>query len=51
MLLLCGSACTVFFFGLKKENNIREEGGRDYRYSEKDVDNMGDGHPEFRFDY
>lgn len=51
LLILCGIACTVFFFGLRAENRKREKGGRDYRYQEEDIDNMGDDHPEFRFGY
>jgi hypothetical protein len=51
MLLMCSVMCTVFFFGLKAENRLRDKGGRDYRYTEEreDLDNMGDDHPEFRF--
>lgn len=51
MIWLCGIACTIFYFGLRRENRIRDRGGRDYRYGQKDLDNMGDGHPEFRFAY
>ncbi|KAF7905336.1 uncharacterized protein EAF01_005857 [Botrytis porri] len=62
MLVMCGIMCTVFFFGLKRENGIRDRGGRDYRYREeeerkrKNVDerkeeegNWGDDWPGFRF--
>ena len=49
MLLMCGVMCTVFYFGLKAENRKRNGGGRDYRFTENDLDNMGDDHPEFRF--
>lgn len=53
LLVLCGFMCTVFFFGLYRENKKRERGERDYRYTEEaaDLDNMGDDHPEFRFNY
>lgn len=51
LMLLCGIASTVFYFGLKAENRKRDRGGRDYRYQEADTDNMGDDHPEFRFGY
>ncbi|KAH8808472.1 putative MFS transporter [Xylogone sp. PMI_703] len=53
LLVLCGSMCTVFFFGLYRENKKRNLGERDYRYTEEgaDLDNMGDDHPEFRFTY
>lgn len=49
MLGLCGIMATVMFFGLKAENKKRDAGGRDYRYEERDLDNMGDDHPTFRF--
>jgi len=53
MLLMCGTACTVFFFGLRMENKKRDRGGRDYRFAEGEaaLANMGDDHPEFRFTY
>ncbi|KAF7939797.1 hypothetical protein EAE99_001602 [Botrytis elliptica] len=34
LLVMCGIMCTVFFFGLKRENGIRDRGGRDYRFGE-----------------
>jgi hypothetical protein len=51
MLLMCGVMCTVFFFGLRAENNKRDDGGRDYRYEKErgELENMGDDHPGFRF--
>jgi hypothetical protein len=51
MLLMCGVMCTVFFFGLKRENKVRDRGGRDYRFEREraELENMGDDHPEFRF--
>jgi hypothetical protein len=49
MLLMCGLACTVFFYGLKAENKARDSGKRDHRYQEDDLNNMGDDHPDFRF--
>ncbi|PQE22379.1 MFS transporter protein [Rutstroemia sp. NJR-2017a WRK4] len=52
MLLLCGCMCVTFFFGLRRENALRERDGRDYRYSgeeRKELGNMGDDHPGFRF--
>ncbi|KAJ8059799.1 hypothetical protein OCU04_011430 [Sclerotinia nivalis] len=65
MLLMCGVMCTAFFLGLKRENAIRDRGGRDYRYREdeerrrrnreKDGNgddeegNWGDDWPGFRF--
>lgn len=51
LLWLTGVLCTVFFFGLRAENKRRDRGGRDYRLEERDVDNMGDDHPGFRFMY
>ncbi|RFU35367.1 hypothetical protein B7463_g954, partial [Scytalidium lignicola] len=49
LLVMCASMCTIFFFGLYRENKKRERGERDYRYSEEgaDINNMGDDHPEF----
>lgn len=54
-------ACTVvaaalttgLLIGLKAENRKRDKGGRDYRYNlpAKQVDNLGDDHPRFRFIY
>ncbi|KAF8853263.1 major facilitator superfamily protein [Acephala macrosclerotiorum] len=51
MLLMCGVMCTVFFFGLRAENKVRERGGRDWRFVEEreELGNMGDDHPDFRF--
>lgn len=51
LIILCGVACTVFFFGLRAENRRRDKGRRDYRYQEEDIDNMGDDHPSYRFVY
>ena len=51
MLLMCSVMCTVFYFGLKAENRKRDQGGRDYRFTEErdELDNMGDDHPDFRY--
>jgi len=51
MLLFGGLCCTIFYFGMMWENKIRDRGGRDYRLSlpAKEVKNLGDDHPEFRF--
>jgi hypothetical protein len=51
MLLMCGVACTILFFGLRTENKKRDRGGRDYRYTEErdELDNMSDDFPSFRF--
>ncbi|KAI0142964.1 MFS general substrate transporter [Xylariaceae sp. FL1272] len=46
-----GLAATALFFGLKRENKLRDAGGRDYRLSrpKDELENMGDDHPSFRF--
>ncbi|KAM3075811.1 hypothetical protein ACMFMG_007938 [Clarireedia jacksonii] len=52
MLLLCGCMCITFFLGLKRENKLRDAGGRDHRYmgeEKEELGNMGDDHPGFRF--
>jgi hypothetical protein len=51
MLLMCGVTCTVFYFGLKRENKKRDNGSRDYRFEREgeELGNMGDDHPDFRF--
>lgn len=49
LLWVCGVACTVMFVGIRRENRKRERGERDGRLGERDVDNMGDYHPEYRF--
>lgn len=62
---MCGAMCTAFFFGLKRENGIRDRGGRDYRFREdeerkrrnrarsdgeqEEEGNWGDDWPGFRF--
>lgn len=53
LMWLCGLSCTVFLFVLKRENRIRDKGGRDHRLElpEDEVDNLGDDHPSFRFTY
>jgi hypothetical protein len=51
LLLMCGMACTVFYFGLKRENKRREMGGADYMMTDEErlEGNMGDDWPGFRF--
>jgi MFS family permease len=51
MLLAGGVFCTIFYFGMKWENKIRDNGGRDDRLSlpREELENLGDDHPEFRF--
>lgn len=51
LLLFCGIMASVMFIGLKLENKKRDKGGRDYRFEEdqREIENMGDDHPDFRF--
>lgn len=53
LLWLCGLACTVFVVGLWWENRRRERGGRldRLRLEPREVENLGDDHPSFRFTY
>ncbi|KAH8678472.1 major facilitator superfamily domain-containing protein [Xylariales sp. PMI_506] len=53
LMVLCGIMATVFYFGLKRENEKRERGERDYRfgYEASEVDNLGDDHPNWRFTF
>jgi dipeptide/tripeptide permease len=51
MILLCGALCTIFWWGLRRENACRERGERDgrLRLPKEVVENLGDDHPDFRF--
>jgi hypothetical protein len=49
LLLLGIVLCTAFWQGLKLENKKRDRGERDYRLSLPEVENLGDDHPEFRY--
>jgi cyanate permease len=49
LLWVCALACTVLFFGAKRENKKRDRGDRDWRLEDKDADNLGDDHPHFRY--
>lgn len=51
LIWLCAICCTIFFFGVRRENKKRERGDRDYRLECEDADNLGDDHPHFRFTY
>ncbi|KAG8630978.1 hypothetical protein KVT40_000118 [Elsinoe batatas] len=51
VLLMSTILITVYTGGLYFENKKRAKGGRDYRFEDKDIDNMGDDHPDFRFVY
>jgi MFS family permease len=46
-------ASSALWIGLWQENKKRDAGGRDYRFQEeqKELENMGDDHPRFRFTY
>jgi len=48
LLWICGAACTVLFWFVKRENAKRDRGERDYRLEKEDRDNLGDDHPHFR---
>ncbi|KAI1343738.1 major facilitator superfamily domain-containing protein [Xylariaceae sp. FL0016] len=49
LLWLCAAACTALFLGVRRENRRRDRGERDHRLAERDVGNMGDDHPRWRF--
>lgn len=51
MIWVCGLACTVMFFGVRWENGKRERGKRNdrLRLNPREVENLGDDHPGFRF--
>ncbi len=51
MLLFGMLLCTVFFFGVRYENKLRDQGKRDDRLllPREEVCNLGDDHPRFRF--
>jgi hypothetical protein len=49
LLWMCALACTVLFFGAKRENKKRDRGDRDWRLEGEDADNLGDDHPHFRY--
>ncbi|KAL2865433.1 major facilitator superfamily domain-containing protein [Aspergillus lucknowensis] len=53
MTWVCGVSCFVFLLYLVRENKARELGKRDYRYElpAEERENLGDGHPGFRFTY
>jgi hypothetical protein len=48
---LCVLAACVFNFWIRRENKIRDAGGRDDRLDlpEEERNNLGDDHPSFRF--
>lgn len=53
MLWLSGLASTAFVIGLWLENRKRDRGERDHRLGlpKEELENLGDGHPSFRFIY
>ncbi len=51
-LLVAGAVfCSIFYFGMMRENKIRDAGGRDDRLllPEAELKNLGDDHPSFRY--
>lgn len=48
---LCAAMCTIFYFGMMAENRKRDRGERDDRLAlpKEQLENLGDAHPEFRF--
>jgi MFS family permease len=52
-VVVVGFASVLFFFGLRRENRRREGGEKDHLLDlpEREVENLGDGHPNFRFSY
>lgn len=53
LMWVSGVACTVFFYGLWRENRKREKGDRDDRLQlpRDELENLGDDHPRYRFAY
>lgn len=51
MIWVCGLACTAMYFGVIAENKKRDRGERNdrLRLGEREVENLGDDHPGFRF--
>jgi hypothetical protein len=41
--------CSLLVFYQKKENKLREEGGRDYRLDEPNPELLGRHHPSYRY--
>lgn len=50
-MILCAILSTVFMLGLTRENRKRDLGQVDERFElpQAELDNMGDGHPDFKF--
>ena len=53
LVWLCGLSAIAMFFLLYSENKKRNAGKRDHLMNipVDELDNMGDGHPTFRFTY
>jgi hypothetical protein len=49
LLGVSAAACTLLFFGVRRENRKRDRGDRDYRLARPDAHNLGDDHPHWRF--
>ena len=53
LVWVCVAAACLMLFHLRRENRLRDEGKRDYRYDlpEAELNNLGDDRPAFRFTY
>ncbi|KAH0844711.1 hypothetical protein FOPE_09885 [Fonsecaea pedrosoi] len=53
LIWLCVISSVIFLFYIRRENKLRDHGGRDDRYNlpEDEKNNLGDDHPAFRFTY
>ena len=53
LVWVAGFACIAFFFHVRRENKLREQGKRDYLFElpADELDNLGDDHPHFRYTY
>lgn len=47
LLWLCAATCTALYLGVRRENQKRDRGERDWRL--QGSDNLGDDHPHWRF--
>lgn len=53
LVWLCVFSAITFFFYIRRENQLREQGKRDDRFNlpPQELGNLGDDHPNFRFTY
>lgn len=53
LIWVSGVACSVFLYGLWRENRKRDKGDRDDRLQlpQEELENLGDDHPSYRFAY